>query len=285
MILRPTSFAARVLILVFALASAIFLGYFSVRSAVSVFYADKETLAGYQRAVQLEPGNARGWYELGRYLQYNLEDPDPVRAIRAYQTSLGIDPRYSEAWLDLAASLEATGDLPASRAAFLKAKKAYPLSAEVSWRYGNFLLRQGELDGAFSEIRSSVQADPNRAAEAYSRSSRVEPDIEKILDRVLPPSGKIYLAVMQELAAERQVDSALKVWKRLLPLHPTLRLYDVSTLVYGLRQNGRIQEAREAWRQAGILAGFPAAQIADVASSAAGNPAKIPAWPQASRAS
>src|SRR5580692_855895 len=163
MILRLSSPAARVFFVLFALAFAVCLSYSGIRNVLAVRDAGLNTLAGYERATQLEPGNASNWYLLGRYSQYNLEDPDTQRAIRAYQTALSFDPRSADTWLDLGTAYEAEGDLTAARNAFVQAKRVYPLSPEVSWRYGNFLLRRGDLDLAFAQIRHAVEADPKRA--------------------------------------------------------------------------------------------------------------------------
>src|SRR6202030_3323996 len=165
---------------------AAYLAYFSVRTARATYYTDAQTLHGYERATQIEPGNARNWYLLGRYLQYSFEDANPQRAISSYIKSLEIDPRATSTWLELAATYESEGNDVAARKAFISAKQTYPLSAEVSWRYGNFLLRQGELEPAFTEMRLAVEADPKRAAEAFSRSLRAGSSIETTLNRVLP---------------------------------------------------------------------------------------------------
>src|ERR1700720_605048 len=168
MVLRLSSAAARLTFVFLALILATTLAYSSVRNALAVYNSGLATRAGYERATQLEPRNAENWFLLGRYWQYNLEDPDAQRAINAYRTSLFLDPRAAVVWLDLAAAYESQGDLPAAREAYLQAKRVYPVSAEVSWRYGNFLLRQSELPAAFAEIREAVSAGPKRAAEASS---------------------------------------------------------------------------------------------------------------------
>src|SRR3979411_1617496 len=196
MIVSLSSAAARGALVGIALAVAAYLSYFSVRTARATYYTDAQTRHGYEQATELDPGNARNWYLLGRYLQYSFEDANPERAISSYINALGIDPSATSTWLELAATYESEGNEVAARNAFVRAKKTYPLSAEVSWRYGNFLLRQGELEPAFVEIRRSVEADPDRAAEAFSRSLRVEPDANVILDRVLPAKSDIYIAVM-----------------------------------------------------------------------------------------
>src|SRR5205814_10014679 len=58
------------------------------------------------RAVHLEPAKPQNWYLLGRYWQYNLEDPDAARAIHSYLFALSLNPGSSDTWLDLATVYE-----------------------------------------------------------------------------------------------------------------------------------------------------------------------------------
>jgi hypothetical protein len=256
MILRLSSTAERRILVLVAFSLTAFLSYSSIRNARAVHFVGLHTPEGYDHAARLEPGNARNWVLLGRYWQYNLEDPDTPRAIRAYQTALSLDPRSAETWLDLGAAYESQDALAMARDAYLQAKKAYPLSADVSWRYGNFLLRQDELQPAFAEIRRTVEADPKRAAEAFSRCLHVEPDAEKILDRALPPSRDVYVDVIWDRISDGQTAIALKVWNRLAAIHPKLPLADVFDLVGALRAKGQIAEARRVWDQAVVFAGM-----------------------------
>jgi len=256
MILRLYSNAQRGLLVVASFAVALILSYFSIRNALAAHFAGLETPEGYERATHLEPANPRNWYLLGRYWQYNLEDPDAARAIRSYLSALSLNPASSDTWLDLATSYESEGNLTAARDAFLHAKRVYPLSPEVSWRYGNFLLRQRELEPAFAEMRHAVEADPGRGAEAFSRSLRVEPNIEKILDRILPPIGEVYVDVIWDQITGGQTDIALKVWNRLAAIHPRVPLRDVFPLVGALRNAKRITDARRVWDQAVLVAGM-----------------------------
>jgi hypothetical protein len=257
MILSSLSSATRGAFVGIALVVTGYFTYFSVRTARATYYTETQTLHGFERATQIEPENARNWYLLGRYLQYSLEDSDPQRAIRMYQKSIELEHQDTNTWLDLASTYESEGDSTAARNAFLTARKTYPLSAEVSWRYGNFLLRQGELDQAFVEMRRSVEADPMRAAEAFSRSVRVEPDADVILDRVLPRNPAIYLSAMQDLTGDNQTDNALKVWNRLVAMRAKVGVKDVLQLVTTLRQSGKLEEARRVWMQASELSDFP----------------------------
>src|SRR6267378_2511532 len=256
MILRLSSNAQRGLLIVASFAAALILSYFSIRNALAAHYAGLQNVESLDRATHLEPTSPRNWYLLGRYWQYNLEDPDAARAIRSYLSALSLNPGSSDTWLDLATSYESEGNLTAARDAFLHAKKVYPLSPEVSWRYGNFLLRQRELEPAFAEMRHAVEADPGRGAEAFSRSLRVEPNIEKILDRILPPIGEVYIDVIRDQITGGQTDIALQVWDRLVAIRPRVPLRDVFPLVGALRKSKRITDARRVWDQAVLVAGM-----------------------------
>jgi hypothetical protein len=250
MILRLSSPAARAVLALLAVAFAAVLSYSGIRNALAVHDAALNTPVGYELATRLEPDNASNWYFLGRYWQYNLEDPDSQRAIRAYQTALSFDPYSADTWLDLGTAYETEGDTAAARNAFVQAKRAYPLSPEVSWRYGNFLLRQREPDAAFAQIKQSVEADPKRAAAAFSLSMRFDPNVNSVLQRVLPLSQDAYLNVISALAEQGQTDQALIVWSKLAALPPKLQLSQSFPLLEALINKRQVAEAQRVWDQA-----------------------------------
>jgi cytochrome c-type biogenesis protein CcmH/NrfG len=141
---------------------AVALSFFGIRAALAAHYVGLNTRAGFETAVRLEPNDPDKWYLLGRYWQYDPVEADTGRAIRAYTTSLGLDPLSADIWLDLASAYETEGEIDAARKAFLEAKHLYPVSGEVLWAYGNFLLRQNELESAFSEFHRAIEAPPTR---------------------------------------------------------------------------------------------------------------------------
>jgi hypothetical protein len=256
MMLRLSSPARRGVLLALAFLATLFLSYFSIRNALAVHYADLQTREGYEHATRLEPGDFRNWYLLGRYWQYSLEDADSARAIRAYTAALALNSGSADVWLDLATTYESDGNLPAASDAFLRAQRAYPQSAEVSWRYGNFLLRRGQLDAAFLELHHAVEGDPFRGAEALSRSLRAEPDIDLVLDRVLPRLGTAYLNALEDQTSEGHTENALKIWRRLASLHSQVQLQNSFSLVAALLREKRNAEAQRVWDQAVVLAGL-----------------------------
>jgi len=256
MILHLSSPAQRGVLVLGAAFAAMFLSYFSVRNARADHFAGLQTRQALERATKLEPGDARNSYLLGRYWQFSLEDSDAQKAIGAYKTAVSVNPRSTVSWLGLGSTYESEGDLAHAREAFLQAKKTYPLSAEVAWQYGNFLLRLGELEPAFAEMRRAVESDPKRGTEAFSRAFRAEPDVNRILNRALPPNRDVYVDVIWDQIIGGQTDIALQVWDRLVAIHPRLPPRDVFPLIGALRNNKRIADARRVWDQAVIVSGM-----------------------------
>jgi len=239
----------RTILLFSAFAIAGMVSYFGIRNAMAIHYADLGTLRGYERATRLEPENARNWYLLARFLEFDPGTTDPQRALQAYKTALSLEPQSTDMWLDMASFLEAS-DPSAARKAFLQAQQTYPASPEVAWRYGNFLLRQGEMNSAFMEIRHAVEKDPKRGVDAFLLFRRLEPNLDGIFERDLPPIASVYLDVIRLLTDEGRADLALKAWSRLLEIHPKLGTPETLHFVEGLLNRGQTVEAHKVWTQA-----------------------------------
>jgi hypothetical protein len=247
----------RLLLVAMAFLFAVALSFFGIRAALAAHHVDLNTRAGFETAVRLEPNDPRTWYFLGHYWQYDPVEGDTGRAIRAYKTSLGLNPLSADIWLDLASAYESQGEIDAARKAFLEAKRLYPVSAEVLWAYGNFLLRQNELESAFAEFHRAVEENPQLAGEAVRICRHVEPDFDQILYRVLPPKAEAYLNAVEELTKEADTTDALKVWSKLFVLHPKLHSREVTPFVDGLLRGRQASDAARVWRQAVTLMELP----------------------------
>src|SRR5689334_21370938 len=248
----------RAVVLAFAFVCFLFLSYFSVRNALAAHYVGLQTRAGYERAALLEPRDFQNWFLLGRYWQYNLEEPDTARAIQAYSIAMSLNPRSADLWSDVGTAYETEGNVAAARDAFLHAKSAYPLSAEISWRYANFLLRQGDLDAALAEMRRAVESEPKRGAEALSRALSAEPNIDLIIDRVLPPLSNAYTGAIFDQVSEGHTANAVLIWNRLAALHPKELPLETYTfyLVTALLREKRVAEAQRIWKHAADFASY-----------------------------
>ncbi len=249
MILRLSDSLSRGLLVVAAVMVAVIVSFFAIRMTIAADAADGTTEKDLELAARLEPRNAEYWFRLGHFEQFSLEDANPDRALDSFHRAIAVDPHYPEVWLDLATSYELDGNTEATRDAYQHAKESYPASAEVSWRYGNYLLRAGDLPRAFEELHRALQADPHRAAAAFSRVYRADPDIDAILTKVLPAQANVYIDVIEEARSANQLAVAQEVWAHLLTLHPHLETRGFYRLVDALLAAGEDSDARRIWEQ------------------------------------
>jgi hypothetical protein len=226
------------------------LSYFGMRNALAAHYQDVDTRAGYERAVQLEPADSRNWYLLGRSYLYDLEQPDPARAILSFRKAVALDPYSAETMLDLATGYDGEGDTAHARESYVSAQKVYPLSADVCWSYGNFLLRQGQQEAAFAQIRKAVQLEPKRATEAFALALRVQPNPKTLLDTVIPASTADYLPIIHALSDAGDLDTAQVVWERLIALRQKVPLRDLVNYVGVVKQRRGPAAYVRAWLDA-----------------------------------
>src|SRR5258705_6397518 len=251
-----------------AFSLAIGLSYFSIRAAIASYYANQGTLEGFERATRLEPTNAENWRRLGDFRQFDLQHADLQRSIQAYRTSLSLNQNATQAWMGLASAYEGQGELDAARRALLNAKRTYPNSADVAWRYANFLARQGELDSALREARQALEEDPRRAWEAFGLFRRFDWNFSDLLDRLVPRQETAYLDVIWGLDREGRPAEALQVWDRLYRLDKEMPRHPVATGTYQLTQvilfslvdhllsKGSVSEAGRAWDEILAFVGF-----------------------------
>jgi hypothetical protein len=249
MIIHLADSLTRGLVVVTALLIGLWLSFFGLRAAIARYGYEGVTAERMELAVRLEPGNPAYWYRLGKYQQYNLIQGDPTQAQESFRKAIRLNPLDTDAWLDLATEYELEGKNSEASEAYLQAKKSYPSSADASWRYGNFLLRRGDQPDAYAQLRRAIEGNPQLAAIAFSRAYRANPDIDQILNQLLPANQTAYVGMINESAIENQLAVAQIIWARLLSLHPHLEVRDFEPLVSKLLAAGEYDAGRRVWDQ------------------------------------
>ena len=208
-------------------------------------------------AANLEPTNADYWDRLGFYEKWNFERRDLRRAVLYNQRATEANPLSDTYLMDLGDAYEAIGQPAAAQGAFGRAQSVHPISSDVAWRYGNFLLRQNNYSQAFAELRRALITDPNLTVEAVSECSKASNDLPRILTEVLPNQTGYYLVALDYFLAQHETEAALIVWNQLLVLKPTAQMADIVPLINALIGQERVEDAERVWRQALGATGWP----------------------------
>jgi len=209
------------------------------------------------KAVRLEPGNAEYWRHLGLSGQWEPSSSGIREAVRDLELSTQLNPRSADLWMELADAYRASGDPVRARQAYEKAQANYPISSEVAWRYGNFLLYEGNLSDSYTQIRQALSVDPSLAPSAISECWQADPNVAAILDKVLPAKPEYYDSAMDFFLSRNLLDPALAVWNRERALGLPITMSRATPLVDALIDLDRMADAREAWREALEAAHWP----------------------------
>ncbi len=204
----------------------------------------------WERAAELEPGNAAHWTRLGKFRQWDFEHADLAQAVRDFERAVEASPSSPFLRLDLASAYEMQGDAERAGRTFEEAKRLYPVSSEVAWKYGNFLLRSGRREEAYGEIRRALVADSSLVPLAVSVCWRAGAGPDQIVRQILPARAAGYLDAIHFFLAEGEVEAALRVWAHLVALGEPFELKRASLLLETLLQQRRISDAKRVWEEA-----------------------------------
>jgi tetratricopeptide (TPR) repeat protein len=236
---------------------AVIMGWMAVRHGVAEYWANSGNPERWQQAAVWEPDNPRNWHQIGRYYQVDLERSDISRAIANFSRAASMAPGSAENWIDLAEAQETAQQTAEAEKDFRNAERAYPLSAEVAWRFGNFLLRQQRQDEAYRQIYRALTVQPGLTALAFSRCWQSSRDINRILQLALPAKLDAYWGAIDFLTEAREPDAAMVVWKRLTALNDRFELRKSFPLEEMLIETGHAQDVRTVWQQSLTAAEVP----------------------------
>lgn len=240
----------RILIVALALACAATIGWAASRNWLAAHWAGSRNPGDWRKATMLESGNAAYWSRIGLYEQWDFAHGDIDQAIEDFQHATRLDPRSARLWMGLAGAFEAAGRPEEARQAYERAQADHPASADVAWRFGSFLLRQGEEQQAAKKIRRALIDEPKLTPSAVSQFWKAGAGVRLILDRVLPPRPDVYLSAIDYFVARKESDAALACWEKLIGLGQKVALAKSLDLIDNLLAANRAQDAAHVWRQA-----------------------------------
>ena len=209
------------------------------------------------RGAKLE-GNAEAWDRLGNVFAANFENAQPARAEEFYKEAVKLDPRSARYWMDLAADYEDQGDISSAKSAYEQAQNVYPISADVAWRFGNFLIRNGQEAEGLEQIHRAIGTDPELVPLAIGLVWSFDSNVPVLL-RLLPRQRGLYVEALDFLASRHQDDAALQAWNEIIRF-PRADPPNISVsfpLMDELIASGRTADAQHVWSQALALAQWP----------------------------
>lgn len=224
-----------------------------------IFRADRivrseQTVESYSRALEYNPANATLWWYRGRLRDYSVAELDIAQAISDYQKALSLNPRLSQAWVDLADCYERTGRYADAEEALNKACATHTYSPITRWQAGNFYLRRGNLPRMYECLKMASEYGPEKLGMAIDIAWKVDPDRVGILQKLVPDTLSANLRYFNFLVSCGELDLARAAWERVLkneiPPESEFKVASSFGYIEYLLAKSRVEDAERVWDEA-----------------------------------
>ena len=226
----------------------------SAAQFISFFFANVREPIWLRRAVRLDPGNADYRSRLGRYEL--LARQSPQASLPWLQSAAELNPHDGRYWADLALAQQSIGDLDSERRSLQNALAVDSHTPQIAWDAANLYLSQGATDDAMKQFHAVLQNDPELTWLAIRTCWRIRPDIDYLLDNVIPPG--VYPAMLEFLVAKNETAAAAKVWAQIFSSQQAVERQDIFGYVRYLILHREVAQAARVWQEAAGMASLQA---------------------------
>ncbi len=182
---------------------------FGLASLLSTYAAQNSQIVPANTAVTLSAGSPDAHYVRAAI----LEASDLVGAIAEYQQAALARPDDYVLWLSLARACELNGDTAAAIAAARQAVPLAPDYSEPHYQLGNILLRAGQRDEAFKELRLAGGSNPTLMPGIIDLAWRVSGgDVQFVTRAMAPGTPQAYQELGQYFRQRKEVGAAIAMY-------------------------------------------------------------------------
>ena len=199
------------------------------RDNLGVIFLDRgeinESLAQFQRAVQIDSGNATATIDIGAaFLKMGLLD----KAIDQFRKAEKIDPHYPITYFKLGEALMQKEQVEGAISQFQEALAFAPDYALASNGLADAFLKSGELDKAIDQYQKTLVINSHFPGTHYDlgialiRSGRQDEAMEQLREDIEsnPQHAEAYYNVATLLSQKGEIDQALAQYQKALELRP-----------------------------------------------------------------
>ena len=177
-------------------------------------YANDPTAAleSAEAAARLSPNDPATHLMVARLSQLSFAPEGVTRALGEYEKAAALAPNDYLVWLEAGRARAALGDREGGIAMLRRSVELAPNYAQPRWHLGNALLRSGDAEAAFAELRLAADADSTLRPQVFNLAWQVyAPDMARVID-VVGKTPEARAQLVGVLTARQRFDDALAVW-------------------------------------------------------------------------
>lgn len=175
-------------------------------SLLHAYAARANQLAPAETAVKLSPRDAQAHYVRGALLEARR---DMGGAAQEFAQAVSLRPRDNFLWLALARARELSGDRSGAIAAANEGAVRAPFYAQPHWQLGNLLLRAGNSESGFGELRLATASDPSLLPATVDLAWHLSnKNTDYVLQAIQPRRPEAYKALAEYFAKRGETEVA-----------------------------------------------------------------------------
>lgn len=178
-------------------------------SLLYTYAASSNQLAAANAAVRLSPGDPEAHYIRGAILEAG---GDLGAAIAEYNEAIVRRPDDYVLWLGLARAQELNGQATMAISAARQAAQLAPYYAQTHWQLGNLLVRAGQTEEGFGELRLAGASDPRLLPTIIDLAWELSRgNVQFVTQSVQPGTPEAYVAVAEYFKKRGQAADTVAV--------------------------------------------------------------------------
>jgi len=186
-----------------------YVGRAGFATLLSTYAARANQLDAADAAVFLCRHDADAHYVRGALLETR---GDQSAAVQEYGYAVSLRPDDYVLWLSLARTREFSGPASNAISAAQKAVQLAPFYAEPHWQLGNILIRAGQRDRGFAELRIAASSNPTFLPTVVDLAWQLSNgDAQLVIDSIQPNSSAAYIAVADCFRKHERVGEAVTI--------------------------------------------------------------------------
>lgn len=239
------NFSVRIFLALGALFVFIFAAVGSGRAGVSRMFSEYSAAvksgAAAKQALDLEPNDPEAHYN---YAVQLADVGQNAQATTEFERAAALRPADYFLWQELGRAREDSGDPSGAVSALRQAIALAPEYAQPHWQLGNVLLRSGETNSAFAEMRSAAGSDPALFPLLIDLAWGVcDRDPQTVLTTSQPQNDLERVSLARFFIDHQQVSAGMNLLQTVTAISPE----DRNSLTTGLIAKQEFHAARQVW--------------------------------------
>jgi tetratricopeptide (TPR) repeat protein len=245
---KPTNRVLVILVLLAACGySYVALNWYAGNTLAENFAADERDVDVAQFGTSLSPEDPLAHWRLGQIFEKGRPLDGLNDAIAEYEKAVSLSPNDYRFWLALGIAHERAGDPVKGEQALRRALSLAPSYAMPHWYLGNLLLRGGEYDKAFAELRRASEANAEFEPQLFSLIWAVYGADYEATSKALANRVDSRANFALYLVNRGKFEEGLKMWSTLTASEKTDNKASGDQLVAALIKVNRIYNAMTVW--------------------------------------